>query len=55
MKSYKIAAIPGDGIGTEVVAGGIEALQAIARREGRFKFEVEQFDWGASITRSTAA
>jgi tartrate dehydrogenase/decarboxylase / D-malate dehydrogenase len=48
MKSYKIAAIPGDGIGTEVVAAGIEALHALAKREGRFTFEVEHFDWGGA-------
>jgi tartrate dehydrogenase/decarboxylase/D-malate dehydrogenase len=46
MKSYKIAAIPGDGIGTEVVAAGVEALQALAQREGRFAFELDHFDWG---------
>src|SRR6201988_637368 len=46
MKTYSIAAIPGDGIGTEVVAAGIEALAAIASREGRFKFEFDRFDWG---------
>src|SRR5262245_9340168 len=46
MKSYKIAAIPGDGIGTEVVAAGIEVLNAIAERDGNFKFEVDHFDWG---------
>jgi tartrate dehydrogenase/decarboxylase/D-malate dehydrogenase len=46
MKTYKIAAIPGDGIGTEVVAAGIEALHAVARREGAFSFAVDHFDWG---------
>jgi len=46
MKSYKIAAIPGDGIGTEVVAAGLEALQALAKREGRFSFAIDHFDWG---------
>jgi tartrate dehydrogenase/decarboxylase/D-malate dehydrogenase len=46
MKSYKIAAIPGDGIGTEVVAAGVEVLHAIAKRDGGFKFEVDHFDWG---------
>jgi tartrate dehydrogenase/decarboxylase / D-malate dehydrogenase len=28
MKTYRIAAIPGDGIGTEVVSAGIEVLRA---------------------------
>jgi len=46
MKCYQIAAIPGDGIGTEVVAAGLEALHAIAKRYGRFTFEVDHFDWG---------
>jgi tartrate dehydrogenase/decarboxylase / D-malate dehydrogenase len=46
MKSYRIAAIPGDGIGTEVIAAGIEVLHAIGKREGRFSFDVEHFDWG---------
>ncbi|MDE2379527.1 tartrate dehydrogenase [Bradyrhizobium sp.] len=46
MKSYGIAAIPGDGIGTEVIAAGVEALDAVARREGTFTFKFEHFDWG---------
>src|SRR3982074_429305 len=46
MKTYAIAAIPGDGIGTEVVAAGLEALDAIARRDGGFTYKVDHFDWG---------
>ncbi|MEM8813043.1 MAG: isocitrate/isopropylmalate family dehydrogenase, partial [Pseudomonadota bacterium] len=46
MKTYKIAAIPGDGIGTEVVSAGIEVLHAIAQRYGGFVFDVDAFDWG---------
>jgi tartrate dehydrogenase/decarboxylase/D-malate dehydrogenase len=46
MKSFKLAAIPGDGIGTEVVAAGIEVLNAIAAKEGAFTFKVDHFDWG---------
>ncbi len=46
MKTYKIAAIPGDGIGTEVVAAGIEVLNALAEREGGFELQVDHFDWG---------
>ena len=46
MKTYAIAAIPGDGIGTEVVSAGVEVLAAIARREGSFAFKVDHFDWG---------
>ncbi len=46
MKTYKLAAIPGDGIGTEVVSAGVEVLQALATRDGGFRFKVDQFDWG---------
>jgi len=47
MREYKIAAIPGDGIGVEVIAAGLEALDALAVREGTFKFEVEHFPWSS--------
>lgn len=46
MQTYKIAAIPGDGIGTEVVNAGMEVLAALASREGTFDFHFDQFDWG---------
>ena len=46
MKTYRIAAIPGDGIGTEVVSAGVEVLQALTKREGSFQFKVDHFDWG---------
>src|SRR5580765_6256004 len=46
MKTYRIAAIPGDGIGTEVVAAGIEALTALAKRQGSFTVKFDHFDWG---------
>src|SRR6201993_5211387 len=46
MKTYKIAAIPGDGIGTEVVAAGVEVLQALAKRDGNIAFAFDHFDWG---------
>jgi len=46
LKTYKIAAIPGDGIGTEVVSAGVEVLHAIAQRESGFEFAVDEFDWG---------
>ncbi|WP_114949190.1 tartrate dehydrogenase [Microvirga calopogonii] len=47
MNSYKIAAIPGDGIGKEVIAAGVEVLQTLAARDGGFKLDFETFDWGS--------
>ena len=46
MRTYAIAAIPGDGIGTEVIAAGVEVLSAVAKRDGGFTFKVDHFDWG---------
>src|SRR3954465_1588905 len=47
MKTYKIAAVPGDGIGKEVIAAGIEVLNALAKRDNKFSFTFESFDWGS--------
>ena len=46
MKSYKIASIPGDGIGVEVIDAGLRALHALAERAGTCRFDVTHFDWG---------
>jgi tartrate dehydrogenase/decarboxylase/D-malate dehydrogenase len=44
VKTYRIAAIPGDGIGNEVIPAGIEVLQ---RAADGFRLEVEHFDWSS--------
>ncbi len=46
LTEYKIAAIPGDGIGTEVVSAGVEVMNALAERENSFVFHVDHFNWG---------
>jgi hypothetical protein len=51
----RIAAIRGDGIGTEVIATGVEVPHTIARRDGNIQFAVDHFDGAASTARSTAA
>ncbi len=48
--TYRIAAIPGDGIGQEVIAAGIEVLDALAAREG-FRLAFDHFDWGSDYYR----
>ncbi len=47
MRRYQIAAIPGDGIGPEVIAAGLEVLQAAATGDGGFAVSVEQFPWSS--------
>ncbi|MCM2435941.1 tartrate dehydrogenase [Agrobacterium rosae] len=47
MREYKIAAIPADGIGPEVIAAGLQVLEALKKRSGDFKIHTEPFDWGS--------
>jgi 3-isopropylmalate dehydrogenase len=42
---HKIAVIPGDGTGPEVVAEGLKVLEASAEMTG-FNFETREFDFG---------
>ena len=50
MKTYRIAAIPGDGIGTEVIPAGIELL---SRAADGFRLEFEHFDWSSQRFQQT--
>jgi tartrate dehydrogenase/decarboxylase / D-malate dehydrogenase len=49
MKTYRIATVPGDGIGKEVVPAGRQVLEALGG--GAFCFEFENFDWGGDYFR----
>ena len=44
MRDFKIAVIPGDGIGKEVVPEGIRVLEAAAAKHG-LRFHWEEFPW----------
>jgi len=55
MKTYKIACIPGDGIGKEVVPAGQTVLEALAASNNTFKFEFENFGWGGDWYRAHGA
>jgi tartrate dehydrogenase/decarboxylase/D-malate dehydrogenase len=52
VKTYRIAAIPGDGIGNEVIPAGVEALEKLA---AGFKFEFKDFDWSSDRFKKTGA
>jgi tartrate dehydrogenase/decarboxylase/D-malate dehydrogenase len=49
---HKVAAIPGDGIGQEVIAAGLEVLRVLQTREPGLELEVERFDWGSAFYRA---
>jgi 3-isopropylmalate dehydrogenase len=42
---YKIAVIPGDGTGPEVVTEGLKVLEAVAAKKG-FKYQLGHYDFG---------
>jgi tartrate dehydrogenase/decarboxylase / D-malate dehydrogenase len=47
MRQYRIAAIPGDGIGAEVISAGVKVLELCAERDGGFRLRFDHFDWGS--------
>jgi tartrate dehydrogenase/decarboxylase/D-malate dehydrogenase len=51
--TYKIAAIPGDGIGAEVIDAGLEVLDALCGQNGEIRLAVDRFDWGSDRYRRT--
>lgn len=44
---YRIASIPGDGIGPEVISAGITVLQKLAHTLGTFELQFDHFDWSS--------
>ena len=53
-QTFSIAAIPGDGVGKEVVAAGRQVLDALADRSGgRFAFAWTDFPWGSDFFAET--
>ena len=51
MKTYRIATIPGDGIGKEVIPAGQRLLEALGTGERSFSFDFETFAWGGDYYR----
>ena len=54
MASHRIAVVPGDGIGNEVVPEGVKVLEAVASRFN-VSFEFEHFDWSCERYLKTGA
>jgi tartrate dehydrogenase/decarboxylase/D-malate dehydrogenase len=53
MAEYKIAVIPGDGVGLEVIAEGRKALEAVASVNKDLSFQFTEFPWGSQFYRET--
>ncbi|MBR8742543.1 tartrate dehydrogenase [Nocardiopsis sp. MG754419] len=54
MKQYRIATIPGDGIGGEVLTPTIAVLDRVARHHG-FSLDYDEFDWSCERYAHTGA
>ena len=53
-QTFKIAAIPADGVGKEVVAAGRRVLDTLAAQsEGKFAFDWTEFPWGCEYYEQT--
>jgi tartrate dehydrogenase/decarboxylase/D-malate dehydrogenase len=53
MRTHRLAAIGGDGVGPEVIEAGITVLDALAASDGGFRLETTRFDWGSDYYRRT--
>ena len=55
MKRYRIALVPGDGIGKEVIPAGRQVLEALAASGTNLAFQFEEFLWGGDYYRAHGA
>lgn len=46
--TYRIASIPGDGIGPEVVSATIQVVEKLAQALNTFKIEFTHIPWGTA-------
>ena len=47
MNPCRIAVIPGDGIGAEVIPEGVRVLEALTHQTAALHLEFQYFDWGS--------
>lgn len=52
---YKIASIPADGIGPEVISAGISVLETLSETFKSFSFSFTHFDWSSDVYLNTGA
>lgn len=46
--AYKVASIPADGIGPEVISAGIQVLEKLSAVLGEFDFVFDHIEWGSN-------
>jgi isocitrate/isopropylmalate dehydrogenase len=53
--SYRIASIPGDGIGPEVVSAAIQVVEKLAKTLGTFDINFDHIPWGTAHYKETGS
>lgn len=48
LTTYRIASIPGDGIGPEVVGATIQVVEKLAQKLGTFQIDFSHIPWGTA-------
>jgi tartrate dehydrogenase/decarboxylase/D-malate dehydrogenase len=51
MRQHRIASVPADGIGPEVIEAGLEVLDALVGRDLGFTLKIDRYDWGSDYYR----
>jgi isocitrate/isopropylmalate dehydrogenase len=51
--TYRIASIPGDGIGPEVVSATIQVVEKLAKKLGKFDIDFTHIPWGTQYYKET--
>ncbi|KKK14955.1 hypothetical protein P175DRAFT_0477464 [Aspergillus ochraceoroseus IBT 24754] len=52
-KTYRIATIPADGIGPEVISAGVQVLQALSAKLQTFALDFTHLDWSSETYKQT--
>ena len=47
VNQYRIAVLPGDGIGKEVIPEGLKILEAVEKKTGAFHMQFDSYPWGS--------
>ena len=46
MKTHKIVALPGDGIGKEIMPLALDVMQTLQETVGTYQLDIDQYPWG---------
>lgn len=53
VREHRIASIPADGIGPEVISAGIQVLETLSKTLGGFSLKFTHYDWSSETYKQT--